>query len=310
MEREVILKAVNIKKYFIKKNFLGNKIDVIKAVDGVHLEVPEGKTVGIVGESGSGKTTLARILVGLYRPSEGRIYLKDREINFSIKRDISHLRSKVQIVFQNPFSSLDPRQRVINILRESLEYSKISSEEIICRIKDILRKVELPDSVLYKFPHQLSGGQAQRIALARTLLKSPQLLILDEPTSSLDATVEFKILNLLKRLKNEEKANYIFISHNLRLIKFISDYIYVMLEGSIIEKGYTLEVFNKPLHPYTRQLLKASNYALTSEKISLQEGVSQGCKFYSRCSYRHRKCQNLPFLREIEPSHFVACWYC
>ncbi len=293
-----ILETKNLKLHFRQRK------NVIKALDGVDIFFSEKSITSLAGESGCGKTTLARCILKFYQPQEGKILFKGKDL--SLLENERFLRQNIQIVFQNPFSSVDPRYRVFNVLYEALsvfkKVSKAKAKDIIART---LKEVELDVSVLDRYPHQLSGGQVQRIAIARALINRPPLIILDEPVSSLDITTASKIIELLKKLQAELGLTFVFISHNLRLTKKLSDFCFIMYQGKIVEYGPKEMVYNNPIHPYTKLLLRASYYQLKhSETFDIQQ---EGCSFRPRCPKENQKCQKFPQGREIEPGHFVFC---
>jgi|CXWL01.1.fsa_nt_gi ABC-type glutathione transport system ATPase component len=250
----------NVKKYFpLKSTVLGAPAQMIKAVDGFNLSLAEGETLSIVGESGSGKTTLGRLIADLYKADDGEVLYKGVDIRGMDKAQYREFRRSVQIVFQDPYSSLDPRFTVRRLMRESFTLEKhLSPGKQEERIKEVLTAVELPDDILMRYPHEFSGGERQRLAIARALLCRPKLVILDEAVSSLDVLVQRQILKLLASLKVRFGLTYLFISHNLRVVTKISDKIAVMYQGRVVETGPALELINRPLHPYTRELLMAA----------------------------------------------------
>jgi len=256
----MLLEIRQLKKNFrIRSHSLLGKSTLIKAVDGVSFFLKEGETFALVGESGSGKTTLGRLIAGLYAATEGEILFDGRDIRRLTKKERAAFRGGVQMVFQDPYSSLDPRFTVKRILEEAftLERTATSADKTE-RMKRMLRDVQLPHDILLRYPHEFSGGERQRIAIARALISQPKLVILDEAVSSLDVLVQDEILKLLADLKTKFGLTYLFISHNLRVVKKISDKIAVMYKGKIVERGSTADVFARPAHPYTQELLSAA----------------------------------------------------
>jgi oligopeptide/dipeptide ABC transporter ATP-binding protein len=309
IKNKPVLKVKGLKKYFpAKKNFFGKPKSFIKAVDGVNLLLLEKQTLGIVGESGCGKTTLARSVLRLTEPDQGQVFFQTKEITGLCPKELSCLRDNMQIIFQDPFNSLDPRFSVYEIIKEGIaNFSRQKSKkEIDFEIRDIVRLVGLPQDCLDRFPHEFSGGQRQRISIARSLILKPDLLVLDEPVSSLDVSIQAQIINLLLDLQDKFSLSYMFIGHDLDVVRVLSDRICVMYKGKIIEEAACKEFFANPRHPYTRMLISSSQgkgQDLKSE--GLQE---QGCIFSSKCSFRQEVCCQQPPLIEVAPGHKAACW--
>jgi len=296
-----IVETKNLKKYFRTRR------QVVKAVDGVDIFIKKGQAAALVGESGCGKTTLAKTLLGFYNVDNGRILLRDKDVT-KIKSNYSFVRKNIQIVFQNPSLSLDPRYTVFRTLLETLRvFKKIDTDTAEDEIINYLNKVGLNKSCLYLYPHQLSGGQAQRVSIARALINNPKVVILDEPTSNLDVSTTVKIIDLLTELKDKESLSYLFISHDLRLVAKIADYIFVMYYGKIVEYGPKDILYGNPLHPYTKLLIKASEYRL--KDVSVQGRSKKGCIFRGRCVNEKPHCGVEPTAKEAEPGHFVFCHY-
>ena len=309
-----LIKLKEIKKYFPWK-----KQKYVKAVDGVSLSVNRRDIFGLVGESGSGKTTLGRVMLRLIDPTSGSIFYKGQEIS-KIKKIDKNLRKKMQIVFQDPYSSLHPRKKIKDIIGSGLRTHHMvkNEEELIEKIERFLNLVGMGKEHLYRYPHELSGGQRQRIAIARALILNPEFVILDEPTSSLDVSVQAEILNLLKKLREELNLTYIFITHDLFLTRIITEKIAIMYLGRIMEYGDTENVFKNPMHPYTRALFSVIprlDAKMRSKKIILKGEIPSpvnpplGCRFHTRCIKKIGEiCENIsPPLKEIEDNHFVAC---
>ena len=294
-----LLQTKNLKVHFPRKG------KVVAAVDGVNLFLREGKVTSLAGESGCGKTTLARAILGFHKPKEGDIYFKDSNITFNKNQDL--IRKNIQIVFQNPYSSLDPRYSIFSSLYEALiVFKKASKQEARSIIKEALAEVELIPDIMDRYPHQLSGGQIQRVCIARSLLNRPPLVVLDEPTSSLDITTASKIMKLLAKLQKELGLTFLFISHNLKILKKISDYCFIMYKGQIMEHGPKELVYNNPLHPYTKLLKEASELKL--KRLKDEDFLSEGCPFAPRCSFKRQECSQKLKQVEAEQGHFVSCY--
>ncbi|MCK5684864.1 ABC transporter ATP-binding protein [bacterium] len=314
-----ILQIKNIKKTFhIKKSFFDFKSRSICALDNVSLDLIEGETLGIVGESGCGKTTLGKTIVRLYRPDEGQMLYKKKDITFLSESRLFRYRKMIQFIFQDPLASLNPRFTVGDIIREPLDSFSIGSKsERNSIIIKLLEKVELSGEFIRRYPHELSNGQRQRIGIARAIASKPSILIADEPVSSLDVTVQVKILNLFKTLQKDLGISIIFISHDLSIIENFADRVAVMYRGKIVEIAKSNELYNNPQHPYTRALISAATSLYTTrkkEKIYLEEEnenspkYPNGCSFCSRCFMKAKDCpEKKPVLKEVSDGHFVRC---
>jgi oligopeptide/dipeptide ABC transporter ATP-binding protein len=314
-----ILEVKELRKHFpLQGDTLAHSRARVLAVDGVTFSVQEGETLGIVGESGCGKTTVGRCIVALEKPTSGQILFRGREIFTLNRKEMKSLRSKVQIVFQDPFASLNPRWSIRDAISEPLVVSgKFDREVVDDAVRRLIRKVGLNEDHLHRFPHEFSGGQRQRICIARALSVEPDLIILDEPTASLDVSVQAQILNLLKDLQQEPRLTFVFISHNLSVIKHMSTRIAVMYLGKIVEIAESDELFANPMHPYTRALLESipiPNPSSTRMHKRLEGEVPSpinppsACRFRTRCPIAIEKCSKIePVLEEYAPNHWAAC---
>ena len=317
-EKFVQIKNLNV-LYETKKNAFGN-IQKVYAVNGVDLDVNKGEILAIAGESGCGKSTLAKAVMKLVDINSGEILVDGIDIS-KIKKngELRKFCQKVQMIFQNPYSSLNPKMKIGEILREPLDINtKLCAKEKDAKVKETIKKVGLDESVLNLYPHEFSGGQRQRIAIARALILDPEFIIADEPVSALDVSIQAQIINLLKQLKDDYNLTFLFISHDLSVIKYLSDRVAVMYLGEIVEQGKTEEIFAQPKHPYTKALLSAVpelNNDGKPERISLQgelpspENLPSGCKFHTRCPYVMDKCKKeLPETISFSNSHSCRCF--
>jgi len=318
-----LLKTIELKKYFpIRKGlnpFSRAEKRYVRAVDGVSLSIPNGKTLGVVGESGCGKTTLARTIALLTPPTGGEVHLDGNRIDR--ERNKKAVYRNIQIVYQDPDSSLDPRMKVGDSIGEPLrELMGYSENEVRKNVSQSLVAVGIPLDYATWLPKQLSGGQKQRVAIARAISIHPRLVILDEPTSALDASVQAQILALLVSLQKEYNLSYLLITHNIAVAKYLADSIAVMYAGNVVEIGPTLDVIDRPRHPYTKMLVNSAPLPDPSRRNLLQMEIKgevpsainppPGCKFNPRCPYAEELCHNSsPTLREIAPSHFAACHF-
>ncbi len=313
-----IIEVRNLKKYFDINSRMGMVQHQVKAVDGVSFSVAEGETLGLVGESGCGKSTTGRLILRLIKPTSGEIFLEGRDINSIKDKELRSIRKDIQIVFQNPYSALDPRMTVTDILSEPLSIHKIVHKyEYGKEVKRLLGLVGLSEQDGKKFPHEFSGGQRQRIGIARAMATRPKFIICDEPVSALDVSVQSQILNLLGDLQKEMKVSYLFIAHGLNVIRHVSDKVGVMYLGKIVEMGIVDEVFEKPIHPYTKALLSSAPVPdpFRSMHLEVLEGEipspvnpPSGCAFHPRCRHMLAICkEKRPFLQHISLNHKVAC---
>ena len=320
MTRDILLEAKDIKKYFPvkKKWFTRGPRKTVKAVDGINLQIYRGEALGLIGESGCGKSTFSRVVMHLIPPTEGQVFYNGKPVT---GKDIMEFRRRVQMVFQDPYSSLDPRMNVRDIIEEPLRvHTNLSAEEKLAVVKKVLEQIELPAETLEKYPHEFSGGQRQRIGIARVLVTDPELLVCDEPVSALDVSIQASILNLFKQMQRERGLSYLFISHDLSVVKHLCDRIAVMYLGRIVELAEKKELFANTLHPYTQALMSAIpaiRAANRGKKIRLQgEPPSpidppSGCAFHVRCPYAEKICaEQVPPLRDMGGGHMAACHFC
>ncbi len=315
----MVLRVVDLKKYFsLGGGFFGHESGYVKAIDGVDLQIREGQTVALVGESGCGKTTLGRTILRLIDPTSGEIYFKETDLLKLSKKEMRRMRMNMQLVQQDPQSALDPRMTVRESVGEPLEVHGIAKgRKLRESVLSLLQKVGLEEEHLNRFPQEFSGGQRQRICIARALALDPKFIVLDEPTSSLDVSVQAQILNLIKGIQKDLGLTYLFISHNLSVVRYISEEVYVMYLGKIVEKTDTLNLFRKQLHPYTKILFSAipiPNPNLITEKLDVKGEIPsaidppKGCSFHPRCPEAKEICHKLrPELVEVDKGQFVAC---
>lgn len=336
---DILLEVKNLKMHFPLKSrkLFQTKKQFFPAVDGVSFSIPKGKTFGLVGESGCGKSTTARTIIRLNNPTAGEVYLDGKDLGKAEGNDLHTLRRNIQMIFQDPYASLNPLMTVQSIISEPLQIFRnrklidMTDDDIQKRVDFLLERVGLRSSMKKRFPHEFSGGQRQRIGIARAIAIYPKLVIADEPISALDVSVQAQILNLMKELQDEFHLTYLFIAHDLTVVNYISDRIAVMYLGKIVEVldagDFVQNSNNQPLHPYSKMLLDAvlvpdpsiehgNKHSFVKGEIdeehiiqqAMQSVSPQGCPFYNRCPLRKAECKTLaPVLKEVKPNHFVAC---
>ncbi|MFP7700953.1 ABC transporter ATP-binding protein [Bacillus velezensis] len=320
--QETILELKDVKKYFpIRSGFFQRKVGDIKAVDGVSFSLKRGETLGIVGESGCGKSTAGRTMIRLYKPTDGWILFKGQDISgLSEEKLRKSVRKNIQMVFQDPFASLNPRKTLRSIIKEPFQtHHMYSMSERNERVEELLAKVGLHPSFANRYPHEFSGGQRQRIGIARALTLNPELIIADEPVSALDVSIQAQVINLMEELQDEFNLTYLFISHDLSVVRHISDRVGVMYLGKMMELTDKHELYGNPLHPYTQALLSSvpvtrKKDAVKRERIILKGELPspanppKGCVFHTRCPMAKPICkEQIPAFEEAAPGHYVAC---
>lgn len=316
---EILMECRDVKKYFQLRSTFWKSKNVVHAVDGIDIQIERGKTFGLVGESGCGKTTLGLLILKLLEPTAGEVIFENKNI-FKLKRsELKKIRRNMQIVFQDPNSSLNLRMNVQTILNEPLRIHGVNKNERKEKVLEILKEVGLKKDDLKRFPHEFSGGQKQRIAIARAIILKPKFIVLDEPTSALDVSIQAKILNLLKGLKRNLGFSYLFISHDLSVVKNVSEKMAVMYLGKIVESGLTEELFKSPKHPYTQALLSSiPNPNPRARSLIKHEALKgtvpspvnppSGCRFHTRCDFKRHECEIVePKFININGEHIVAC---
>ena len=318
-DESALLEVRHLRKEFpLKKSLTGKVLQELVAVDDISFKLNAGETIGIVGESGCGKTTMGRTILKLHQSSGGQIIFDGKDITKYSSSQMREIRKKMQIIFQDPYSSLPPRSTVGGILSEPVQVHKIvPKNEIKDYVLELMDKCGLRDYYYERYPHEFSGGQRQRICIARALSVNPKMVVCDEPVSALDVSIQAQIINLLKQLQESMNLAYLFISHDLSVVKFISDKIGVMYLGSMVEFGSKHDIFANPLHPYTKALfsaipnpnpdVKMNRIALTGD-IPSPANPPAGCRFHTRCPYAKEICKHItPEYKEYEKGHFAAC---
>ena len=312
---ENLIEVKNLCKYFP-----AGKKRTLKAVDNVSLTIAKGETLGLVGESGCGKTTCGRTILKLYPQTSGQIFFDGQEVSNIKGKALLNFKKRAQMIFQDPYSSLDPRMTIAEIISEGMTvHNHMTNQEKQEKVNELLGKVGLTEDYANRFAHELSGGQRQRIGIARALAVEPEFIVCDEPISALDVSIQAQIINLLIKLQKENHLTYLFISHDLSVVRHISDRVGIMYLGSMVELGSSQAIFGQPLHPYTKALISAIPEAdpdaeKNRKRIPLEGEVPSpinppsGCKFRPRCAYATDKCaQEIPAWEEAAPGHFVAC---
>ena len=318
-DKKVLLEVQKVKKEFVtSKSLTGKPLKIVHAVDSVDLTIYEGETIGVVGESGCGKSTLGRCILQLIKPTSGHVLYRGVDITKLSKEQMRQMRRKMQLIFQDPYASLNPRMTVLELIMAQLEAFGIGNmEERIQRVKEIMELVGMPENMMNRYPHEFSGGQRQRIVIARALVLNPEFVVCDEPVSALDVSVRAQVLNLIQELKKKKHLTYMFISHDLSVVKYISDRIAVMYLGRIVEIAEKNELYNNPQHPYTKALLSAIPIPDVDNKMKREIltgdvpsplNPPSGCYFHTRCKYATERCRTeCPALHDIGNGHMVAC---
>ncbi|WP_277584084.1 ABC transporter ATP-binding protein [Psychrobacillus antarcticus] len=321
IEKKPLLQVIDLKQYFVlKKEAMFQTKQVVKAVDGINFDLYPGETLSIVGESGCGKSTTGRSILRLDEPTEGDVLFKGQSLPKMSKRELRNVRGNIQVIFQDPYASLNPRRTIRQMLDEAMAIQKVlPPNKREARMLELMQHVGLRPEYLERYPHEFSGGQRQRIGIARALAVNPEIIICDEAVSALDVSIRAQILNLLKKLQKEFDLTFLFISHDLSVVRHISDRVMVMYLGKVVEISDKSSLFDKPLHPYTKALLSAipvTDQTKRGERIILKGDVPSplsppvGCRFHTRCPFATDLCrQKEPVLVELEKNHSVACHF-
>ena len=318
MNKEILISATDLKKYFPVHKFMGGK-QYVKAVDGVSLEINKGETFGLVGESGCGKSTLERTLIRMYDITDGKVTYKGKDITNEKAKNLQWMKDEVQIIFQDPYSALNPFWNVREIINEPLKKAGMEEKEAEERIEYLLNKVGMSKADMDKFPYEFSGGQRQRIGIARALSVNPEFIVCDEPIAALDVSIQAQVVNMLEDLQNEFGLTYLFAAHDLSMVRYISTRIGVMYLGTLVEVAESNELYTNPMHPYTKALLSAIPLPIVGKdkpkrqvikgEITAPINLPDACRFMKRCDCPVAGVcdKGNPVLREVEPQHFVAC---
>ncbi|MGI6176875.1 MAG: ABC transporter ATP-binding protein [Eubacterium sp.] len=320
-EKQVLVDCKDLTKEFpTTSGSFGKNKATVHAVTDVNLQVFKGETLGVVGESGCGKSTLGRLMIKLLNPTRGQVFFEGQDLSKLKEEELRSMRRKMQMIFQDPYASLNPRLRVRDLIAEPLVTHKVNKtkEEDTARVEELMRKCGIRPEFMYRYPHQFSGGQRQRVSIARALALNPELIICDEPVSALDVSIQSQILNLLGDLQQEMGLTYVFISHDLSVVRYLSDRVCVMFLGKMCELGVTRDIYDNPLHPYTRFLLEAvpvpdptyrkEQKDMLNGEIPSPVNPPSGCYFRTRCPFATEQCsKDTPQIEEVKPGHFVAC---
>ena len=319
---DVLVSVKNLKMHFpILRGVIQRQVGSVRAVDGISFDIHRGETLGLVGESGCGKSTTGRTILQLYKPTEGRVFFQDKELNTLKAEEMRQMRKEVQMIFQDPYASLNPRMTIRDIVAEPLvAFGAIPGKEIDERVRELMSLVRLDPDFMARYPHEFSGGQRQRIGIARALANRPSFIVCDEPISALDVSIQAQVINLFEDLQKELDLTYLFIAHDLSMVRHISDRVAVMYLGIIVELADRNEIYRNPLHPYTQALLSAipvadPAYYETHNRMVLEGDVPSpanppsGCRFRTRCPIADEHCAvERPEFREVKPGHFVECF--
>lgn len=317
--KNVLVELKDVKKEFVTaKTFMGKPSKIVHAVDRVNLSIYEGETIGVVGESGCGKSTLGRSILRLINPTAGQVLYRGEDITKYGKEQMRQMRQKMQLIFQDPYASLNPRMTVLELIKAPLDAFGIgTNEERIGKVREIMELVGMPENMMNRYPHEFSGGQRQRIVIARALVLDPEFVVCDEPVSALDVSVRAQVLNLIQDLQKTKKLTYLFISHDLSVVKYVSDRIAVMYLGRIVEIAEKDELYSNPQHPYTKALLSAipipdvdnkMNREILTGDVPSPLNPPNGCYFHTRCKYAAERCtKDCPQLHDVGNGHMVSC---